>query len=280
MKGKKKKAEILCPSCDAPNPIEAERCKVCSFDIKADMDAISISSLAGQMDEAVSGIMADLSKSEEFDALPEEMKRELAIAAGTEDVDIDMAKPDSVDSLGIDLDKVEEERAQEKSVPETHVEESKPEPEKSQGPIVEAEPASLKAEPAPPEPAPPKAADRANEATNNEGQKSTADQPASARGDPKKEKVRKVLTEKLTQWRKAGYDVAPLEDQLEDVEAFKAKAKEVLAQGKVIKNRCAKQLDMWREKGFDVSELEPLLETDVPEFMEKAKEVLKRQKKH
>jgi hypothetical protein len=36
---------------------------------------------------------------------------------------------------------------------------------------------------------------------------------------------------------------------------------------------------MWREKGFDVSELEPILDTDIDIFQEKAKEILKKQKK-
>jgi hypothetical protein len=84
----------------------------------------------------------------------------------------------------------------------------------------------------------------------------------------------------MVQWRKAGYDVAPLEDYLENIEGFKLKAKEVLSQGKTVKAKCLNQLDMWRKKGFDVSELEPLIETDLDAFAEKAKEVLKKQKKN
>lgn len=279
MKGKKKKTEMPCPSCQAPNPMDAERCHVCNFDIKAEMDSVSMSSITGKMDEAVEDIMSDLSKSEDFGALPEDLKAELAMAVGSDDIDIDMEKPKAVDNLGLDPDSIdvqehEAEQAETLEGPQEEAEEGE-EPPAAEVP----EPEQKTEEPTKQSPAPTKAAKQ--EAPQPPAKKSQqTEQAAPAKqADPKQEKVRKVLTDKMEQWRKAGYDVAPLEQHLGDVEAFKAKAKEVLGQGKVIKIRCAKQLDMWREKGFDVSELEPLLETDVAEFMERAKDILKKQKK-
>jgi len=298
LKNKKKKADIPCPSCKAPNPPEADKCKVCNFEIKKEMESINMASLSGKLSESVTELLAKLDESDDFKALPDEMKAQLATIVESEDVEFDMEKPKVMDSMGIDLDKIEAE------VPAKQVQEKEtPDPEQKRDDMSEpegdaAEPdgnESDKAEePGKEVPATFKTkleeaiapkTEMASVANASAGKSPVQDKEPqkdpepSPKPDAKKEKVRRILTEKLEKWRKAGYDTAGLEAYLEDVEGFKAKAKEVLAAGKVIRNKYRNQLDMWKEKGFDISELEPLLDTDLDAFAEKAKEILKKQKK-
>jgi hypothetical protein len=182
------------------------------------------------------------------------MKAQFAVAIGSDDVDFDMEKPKEIESLGIDLEKIDSE-----------VEAA------AQPPVTESEPAEKTKQ----------VIETVKETKSPEKpkQKEPAKKTVPGEKSDKKEKIRNILMEKVVKWRKAGYDVAPLEDYLEDVEGFKTKAKEVLGDGKTVKLRYLKQLEMWREKGFDVSELEPILDTDIDIFQEKAKEILKKQKK-
>jgi hypothetical protein len=302
-------AKILCPSCNAENMPDVQKCKVCGFDMEKDMDGIDMADMSSKLSGSVDEVLGELVQNEDFSALPEEMKATVAMILDGEEIDFDARMPENIESLGLkkeDLDEVAG-RAQElhKSAPE----EKKPEPEKPkespkpdiQKPIPKAEempgqepekpaespkPAKQKAVPKAeekPKPAPKKAAEapkpeipaKAAPAPQPAAQTAVAAEKMAAQ----KEKIRNTLKTKLDEWRKAGYDVSGLEDFLDNVEVFKAKAKVVLKMGKVIKEQYAKQLEAWREKGFDVSELEPLLATDIDAFKEKAADILKRQKK-
>ena len=254
-KKKSKGAEILCPSCNAPNSIASKRCKVCNFDIEADMKSVNINDITGKLNDSVKGVLDELSGSDDFASLPDELKSQFAALIESDDVDFDMEKPKELDYLGIDLTSEDAALGEQPSKEEATPEDKAAVPEAgvtSQGETEEEVPEEQPTEKI--ESAPAKIAD-------------------------KEDKIRKVLTEKLVKWRKAGYDVKPLEPLLGDVEAFKVKAKEVLGDGKTVKLRYLKQLEMWREKGFDVTELEPILESDVDLFQEKAKELLKKQRK-
>ena len=267
LKKKNTKIDIPCPSCNAPNPMNSERCNVCNFDIKKEMDSVNLPTISGKLSESVSNILTSLSESEDFEALPEDMKAQFAAAVESDEVDFEMSKPKELDALGIELDEASA-PTEEVSVPS--------EPEISKTPAIvstdeEAVPVPQKSESQP--------SKGVEQPARKDAELPEKKALPGETKDSKKEKIRKVLTEKMVQWRKSGYDVAGLDAYLEDVEGFKAKAKEVLGQGKVVKNRYIKQLEMWREKGFDVTELEPLLETDVDAFADKAKEVLKKQKK-
>ncbi len=257
--GKKKKGtEMPCPSCKAMNPASAKKCKVCNFDIESALNSVNIEEITDTLNDSVKDILENLKQSEDFEALPEEMKAQFAAAIGSEDINYELEKPKDIESLGIDLDKIDSEL---KETAQTPVPESQPVEEKEpvNGPEQESglEQQSIQ---------------------KAENKSSTGNEKADAKTD-KKDKIRNILMEKVVKWRKAGYDVAPLENYLEDVEGFKIKAKEVLGDGKTVKLRYLKQLEMWREKGFDVSELEPILDTDIDLFQEKAKEILKKQKK-
>jgi hypothetical protein len=275
LKQRKASENIECPSCKAPNPHDTERCNVCNFNIKKEMDSINMTKLTGKLNESVSEILESLSKSEDFDALPDEMKTQFASIIDSDDVDLDMEKPKEIETLGIDLasiDATSKETAD--AMPETA---SAGQSEGEINPVdsaIEDEAPGKEPEITPTQP----------EKTSDESPKKKSEDSTKAKtkdkAKEKQEKVRKILTDKMVQWRKAGYDVAPLEDYLENIEGFKLKAKEVLSQGKTVKAKCLNQLDMWRKKGFDVSELEPLIETDLDAFAEKAKEVLKKQKKN
>ena len=265
LKHRKAAENIECPSCKAPNPHDTERCNVCNFNIKKEMDSINMSKLTGKLNESVSEILDSLSKSEDFDALPQEMKAQFASIIDSDEVDLDMEKPKEIDTLGIDLASIE--GSPENACPEIKSEVPVDSAKEDDAPAMEPEIAPIKPE---------KTSEELPKKISEDSTKAKTPDKAKE----KQEKVRKILTDKMVQWRKAGYDVAQLEDYLEDVEGFKTKAKEILSQGKVIKTKCLNQLDMWRKKGFDVSELEPLIETDLDAFAEKAKEVLKRQKKN
>lgn len=278
LKKQKAKTDIPCPSCNAPNPVDADKCNVCNFEIKKEMESVNLSKISDKLSESVTDILASLSKSEDFEALPEDMKSQMAALVDSEDIDFEMDKPKEIDTLGIDIDTVEE--------PEPKTEDAgtdKPEDADSQPKLKDDAPAE--------EPKQVTASiDTSQEKDETIEQKSqpktqsseenlTPQPTVQTKASGKQEKVRKVLTEKMVQWRKSGYDVSGLDQYLEDVEGFKVKAKEILGNGKTIKTKYAKQLEMWKEKGFDISELEPLLETDIDAFMDLAKDVLKKQKK-
>lgn len=273
LKRKDTNAEIPCPSCNAPNPMDSERCNVCNFDIKKEMDSVNLRNLSGKLSESVSEILTSLNESQDFEALPEDMKAQLAAAVDSDDIEFDMEKPKEMDTMGIENleDEPEPKKDQtEKSVPP---DKSEPDIAKNEDEVSPAKENDKASEPIPEKEDITKAHQDAKTEASNEmkGEKSP-------KAD-KKEKIRKILTDKMVQWRKSGYDVAGLEEYLEDVEGFKIKAKEVLGNGKTIKTKCLKQMEMWKAKGFDVSELEPLLENDIDAFTEKAKDVLKKQKK-
>ncbi len=253
-KKNRKAADIPCPSCKAPNPATSKKCKVCNFDIEKDMNSVDISELTGKIDDSVQEMLVNLSKSEDFESLPEDMKEQLAALAASDDIDFETAKPKNMESFGIDLDSIDSEISPAEKDSEVLQQdgEEMPEAQKAATDIEETERGDVSVDSAP---------------------------SVKGQTDAKKEKINRVLTEKIVKWRKAGYDVAPLEKYIDDVEGFKAKAKEVLGEGKIVKLRYMKQIEMWREKGFDVSELEPILETDVDLFPGKAKEILKKQKK-
>ncbi|MDO9537668.1 MAG: hypothetical protein Q7J68_05070, partial [Thermoplasmata archaeon] len=284
----------------APNPMGTANCNVCNFDIKKDMESVNLNKLTGKLTESVSEIMSGLNESEDFEALPDELKSQFAKLVDSDDVDFDMEKPVELDALGIDLDKIEEEAVPEPSaqpveeiipeqkddstedliVEQIHESEEEPipdldepsqeEPEISEEktPIIEAAPAKAEEE----------IITKKSTEEIPEKEQENISKPDKKTVTDKHEKVKKVLMDKMTQWKKAGYDVSGLDECLEDVEKFKGKAKVILSSGKVIKSKCENQLAMWKEKGFDVSELEPLLENDVDIFMDKAKECLKKQK--
>ena len=342
LKGEDEEQELLCPSCQAPNPINASKCKVCNFEIEKEMAAIDL----GNVSESFSEILDELDDDADFDALPEELKAQFASVIDSDDVDYDMEAPEDLDNLGIDLDKIDEE---EEEVPEpTEVdsveadEEDDPTPEEEEvapeeeapaeetstddSPVedvsmeegsiedvsteegsiedVSTEEGSVENEPEPEDVEEPEPEEIPEEATSTEvdsveaeeeiaepepveevEETSTEEEVISEEKIPEKklsakeEKVRKVLSGKVDQWRKAGYDIEGLDDYYTDVEGFKVEAKKVLENGKVIQKKYEKQMEMWREKGFDVSELEPLLKSDLDAFQDKVKEVLKKQKK-
>ena len=265
------KIEIPCPSCNAANPANSEKCHVCNFDIKKDMESISLPDLSGKLSSSVKELLTSLNESDDFEALPEELKSQFAAAIESDDIDFDMEKPEELDSMGINLDEVEEAvKETELPPPEVPAEAEMPEIVESaeEKPMADAEEQQNVTE-----------LTLKTEDDDKDTPKKEIVPVKETKSSDKQEKIRKVLTDKMVQWRKAGYDVGGLEGYLEDVEGFKIKAKEVLSQGKVVKGKYQKQLEMWREKGFDVSELEPLLETDIDAFMDLAKDILKKQKK-
>lgn len=275
LKRKDANAEIPCPSCNAPNPMDSERCNVCNFDIKKEMDSVNLRNLSGKLSESVSEILTTLNESQDFEALPEDMKAELAAAVESDDIELDMEKPKEMDTIGIES--LEDEPESEKSSTEETLPPAKPETEaiiaKKEEVISPAKGNEMVPEPIP------EKGDIAKDPQDTKSEDSNEIKVDKTIKADKKEKIRKILTDKMVQWRKSGYDVTGLEEYLEDVEGFKVKAKEVLGNGKTIKTKCLKQMEMWKEKGFDVSELEPLLENDIDAFTEKAKDVLKKQKK-
>lgn len=260
LKENKEEQELLCPSCQAPNPINANKCKVCNFEIEKEMAAIDLGNISNKLSESVTEILNELDDDADFDALPEELKAQFASLIDSDEVDYDMEVPD-IDNLGIDLNKIDE---------DTEAEE---EPASEKVPSDDSEEVAEKKESSEPEPVEEPDADE--EAEVPEPEKT----PESEKLTAEEEKIRKVLSGKIEQWRKAGYDIDGLDDYYADVETFKEKAKEALEKGKVIQKKYETQMGMWREKGFDVSELEPLLKTDLDAFQDRAKNILKKQKK-
>jgi len=160
---------------------------------------------------------------------------------------------------------MEEEAETEQHIEEPEVAETEPEQEPAaEEPPQVAEPAEV--EPAAPDK--PKRSPEEMEQKKAEHAEKLAD---------RKQKIKDTLMGKLDQWRKTGYDVDDLEQYLDDLNEFKVRAKTALKKGKTVREKYVKQLKMWKEKGFDVNELEPLLETDIPALIEKAKEILKDQ---
>lgn len=303
-------AKILCPSCNAENMPEEMKCKVCGFDMEGDMAKIDMEDFSGKLSGSVNEVLGDLVQNEDFSALPDEMKATVAQILDGEDIDFDAKMPENIESLGLKKEDLEEDAGKAQEAQKPAPEEKKPEPEKPrespkpdiQKPIPKAEempgpepekpaespkPAKQKAAPKAeekPKPAPKKAAEAPKpeipaKATAPAPQPAAQTAVAAEKMAAQKEKIKNTLKTKLDEWRKAGYDVSGLEDFLDNVEVFKAKAKVILKMGKVIKEQYAKQLEAWREKGFDVSELEPLLATDIDAFKEKAADILKKQKK-
>jgi ribosomal protein L40E len=273
LKNKKVKTDIPCPSCNAANPVDVERCHVCNFDIKKEMESVNLSKISTQLSESVTGILASLNESEDFEALPDEMKAQIASLVDSDDIDFDMDKPKELENLGIDIETIDEEETENKA---KNVSQSQQSTTDEKTVLIPG--AGI------PSPDSPQKTDVSVKKIPSKDSAALKEQkpakiPESAAPSGKQEKIRKVLTEKMDQWRKSGYDVSGLEQYLEDVEGFKVKAKEILGNGKVVKIKYAKQVEMWKEKGFDISELEPLLETDLDAFMEKAKDILKKQKK-
>ncbi len=72
--------DLICPSCDAANPVDTERCKVCSFEIEKEMAAVNLSDLKDQLSDTIKDVFEELAKNEDFEALPEEMKTQFALA--------------------------------------------------------------------------------------------------------------------------------------------------------------------------------------------------------
>ena len=136
LKGKEEEQELLCPSCQAPNPIDANKCKVCNFEIEKEMAAVDLGNVSDKLSESVTEILDELDDDADFDALPDELKAQFASVIDSDDVDYDMEAPD-LDNLGIDLDKIDEETSEAEEEPETTEEseteedapEEEPEPE-------------------------------------------------------------------------------------------------------------------------------------------------------
>lgn len=278
LKGKEEEQELLCPSCQAPNPMDASKCKVCNFEIEKEMEAIDI----GNVSESVTEILDELDDDADFDALPDELKAQFASVIDSDDIDYDMEAPEDLDNLGIDLDKIDEEEAE----PEEEISEEEEAPSTEELIAEEIAPEeSIEEEETiaeEPEPQPDVADETVEEdALDEEPEEETIPEELEPEKklSAKEEKIRKVLSKKVDQWRKAGYDTDGLDQYYTDVETFKVEAKKVLENGKVLQKKFEKQMDMWREKGFDVSELEPLLKSDLDAFQDKVKEVLKKQKK-
>ena len=276
------------------------------------MNAIDINNISEELSDSVNEMMDDLGEDADFDALPDELKAQFASVLDSDDIDYEMEEPLDLEALGLDLDKIDEinnESADSTSPseqeplngketggvtipPETIEESEKPieEPEIIEANTPEPDEAAI-AKSDEPEPVVEQATEEVSE--EPEITATTAEDDSSANGvslevaeattgkklSAKEEKIYRVLGGKVEQWRKAGYDIDGLDQYYTDIEMFKVKAKEALKKGKVIRQRYEKQVEMWREKGFDVSELEPLLDKDLDAFQEKAKEVLKKQKK-
>ena len=308
LRGKKEEQEILCPSCDAQNPADVKKCKVCNFEIEAEMAALDMGDISSDISESVTEMMDELGENEDFEALPDELKAQFASVLDSDDVDFEMEEPEDMEALGIDLDNMDETH-NESSDTSSPSEQVPLDDEEAEEPEVETQPEPEKEDEEVPEEAPveepveeevaetPEVSEEVSEAPNaseevSEVAETSEEEPeVETQPEPEKEetpepklsakekKIQKILSKKVDQWRKAGYDVDDLDQYYGDVETFKVKAKEVLEKGKVVRAKYEKQLEMWREKGFDVSGLEPLLNKDIDAFKDKAKDVLKQQKK-
>jgi len=277
LKGKEEKQELLCPSCQAPNPANASKCRVCNFEIEKEMAAIDLGHVSDKLSESVTEIMNELDDDADFDALPDELKAKFASLIDSDDVDYDMEKPDDLESLGIDLDKIGE------GAEKIAAKESEDTPDTNSSTEDTMKGAARKENK--PDTKPAKEENIENELSEPvDSEKSLpedetiSETQAEKKLSAKEEKIMKVLSGKVDQWRKAGYDTEGLDQYYTDIDTFKIKAKEALEKGKVNQKKFEKQMEMWREKGFDVSELEPLLKSDLDAFQKKAKEVLKKQK--
>lgn len=309
---------IPCPSCSAPNKMDASNCGVCGFEIEKEMSALDMENVASKLSGTAEEVFGELLESEDFEVLPDEMKAQVAMILESDDLgDVDELPDQFKDTTFL-----EEGPTVAEQPPELVPEEPEPEPEEEdedededeedeepfafeqeaspeESPEIEPEPEVAEAEPKPaeeepeaveepPEPEPEPVAEeppRAVAETKAEPEpEPVAEEPPKPELSPsekmaaQKKKIRETLLKKIDDWTKAGYDVTGLDEHLEDIKAFKAKAKEALKKGKIVKEQYQEQLEIWKEKGFDVSELEPLLDTDIVAFKEKAADILKKQK--
>jgi len=83
--GKKtKEKRIHCPACRSPNKMGAAKCGVCGAQLAAEADSVDVSAMREKLAETVKEYFGEFAESEEFSALPGDMKAEIATVIGSE----------------------------------------------------------------------------------------------------------------------------------------------------------------------------------------------------
>lgn len=83
--GKKaKERRISCPSCRSPNKLGAKKCGVCGAQIAVEADSVDAAAMREKLAETVKEYFGEFAESEEFGALPGDMKAEIATVLGSD----------------------------------------------------------------------------------------------------------------------------------------------------------------------------------------------------
>ncbi|MFH0816547.1 MAG: hypothetical protein V1934_07015 [Methanobacteriota archaeon] len=271
--------KVPCPSCRSPNKAASKKCGVCGAQISTVRKNVDLEQIQGRVNETIKEVLGDFAESEDFGALPSDMKEEIAAVLSsereiTEEEVKDVAKtltslPEDmtqiVDDIALGEDDFGEGKGEEDGGGEgesSPVEKSSRQLKKKQilmarlerwkkmgydvselEPLVDGDFETFKT----------KAKDILSSKLNKAAAKGTAKPPSEKAGDSKKQ--------------------APPASQKTD--GGKAPGK----RGATPEERAKflRQIGVWKERGFDVAGLAELLETDMAEFKKRSMAMLKAQ---
>jgi len=295
LKGKIKEQELLCPSCQASNPMDASKCKVCNFEIEKEMAAVDIGSVSDKLSESVTEMMDDLGEDADFDALPDELKAQFASVLNSDDVDFDMEKPVDMEALDIDLEKIDEigENAEiseeDVELSDTETEPSETEAVSSEAeddePVVETEPEEAETiaeeEAIPDEPFVETEPEEEEETVPEEAEtiaeeEAIPDEPVVEAESEEEEETAPEEVDTSTE-EEAVSEEPVVEAEPEEPEPAPEPEKKLSAKEEKIHKVLSGKVEQWRKAGYEVDDLKQYY-SDIETFKVKAKEALKKGK--
>lgn len=199
-RGEGEEKSATCSQCNTVVKARDGKCHVCGSQLETDIPDVDMSLVSDRLGEVAESIIGELSEVDDFAALPDEMKAQVAsILDSDEQEPVDISTVieglgKEFKDLGIVDDPKEEGMAGEK----------------------------------------PAASDSV---TGKPGGDSGGGEEAPAEGKPDRapaeDRKRKILLEKIKQWYMRGYDVSGLYELIDgDIETFKSAAQEMLRKGK------------------------------------------------
>jgi RNA polymerase subunit RPABC4/transcription elongation factor Spt4 len=267
-----KERKIPCPSCRSPNKATAKKCGVCGAQISTVKKNVDLERIQGRVNETIKEVLGDFAESEDFGALPSDMKAEIAAVLSsereiTEEEVKDVAKtltalPEDMTQIVDDIALDDSEEADESS--ESEGETSAPDKNSTHLKKKQILTARL-------------------ERWRKMGYDVSELEPL-VDGDFEafKAKAKDVLSSKLNKAvakgaAKPSHEKAEAPKKRDEPASGKTEEKSPEKKGATPEDRAKflRQIGVWKERGYDVKGLAELLETDMIEFKKRSMAMLK-----
>jgi len=274
----KKEQKVPCPSCRSPNKATAKKCGVCGAQISTVKKNVDLERIQGRVNETIKEVLGDFAESEDFGALPGDMKAEIAAVLSSErEISEEEVKEvaKTLTSLPEDMTQIVDDIALEESEGDAGEEEEGSETEDKPS-ATDKDSKHLKKR---------QILTARLERWRKMGYDVSELEPL-VDGDfaAFKAKAKDVLSSKLNKGAKGASkpseEKAEAPKKREEPAAEKPEAKTAKApekKGATLEERAKflRQIGVWKERGYDVKGLAELLETDMGEFKRRSMAMLK-----